>query len=372
MKLRLLRLVLPALILLVVLVMVLGWTAQSPEEPRPASLAPAAAEPAALPAEESPASPDQSEAAPAPEPIAEANPEPTAELTAEPSSTPALTATAAALPTASPSPTASSTPTTIRPAAAPLAAPPVASQSASIAASIAPSATRPKSGIPILMYHYISAPPADADVYRVGLSVTPDSFTQQMDWLKANGYETITLYHLVYALNIGWPPLPARPVIITFDDGYEDNYQNAFPILRKYGFTATFFVLTDVTDRKEPGYMTWDMLKEMYQAGMSIEVHGREHVDMAPRDHDWLIFHLQGAAETIKANLGYQPRFVAYPAGKYDQLTIDTARSVGYWGGLTTAFGVHERKSALFELERVRMAGDLTLDKFAAFMAGLQ
>lgn len=226
--------------------------------------------------------------------------------------------------------------------------------------------------IPILMYHYISVPPADADVYRVGLSITPDIFAKQMEWLKANGYQTITLYHLVYALNIGWPPLPERPVIITFDDGYEDNYKNAFPVLKTNGFTATFFILTDVTDRNQPGYMTWDMLKEMSQAGMSIEVHGREHVDMAPRDSDWLLFHLQGPAETIKANLGYQPRFVAYPAGKYDQLTIDTARGVGYWAGLTTVFGAHQEKSALFELERVRMASDWSMEQFTAFMNGLQ
>jgi peptidoglycan/xylan/chitin deacetylase (PgdA/CDA1 family) len=221
------------------------------------------------------------------------------------------------------------------------------------------------------MYHYISVPPADADVYRVGLSITPDTFSKHMEWLKANGFQTITLYQLIYALNIGWPPLPERPVIITFDDGYEDNYRNAFPVLKQNGFTATFFILTDVTDRKEPGYMTWDMLKEMQQAGMSIEVHGREHLEMAPQDHDWLLYQLQGSAETIEANLKYKPRFVSYPAGKHDQLTIDTAHEVGYWGGVTTTFGAHHYKNALFELERVRMASDWTMEQFTGFMAGL-
>jgi peptidoglycan/xylan/chitin deacetylase (PgdA/CDA1 family) len=225
--------------------------------------------------------------------------------------------------------------------------------------------------VPILMYHYVSVPPAGADAYRAGLSVSPDDFRKQMDWLKANGYQTISLYHLIYALNIGWPPLPEHPIVLTFDDGYVDNYQNAFPILKEDGFSGTFFVLTDVTDRAEPGYMTWDMLKEMSQAGMNIEVHGREHVEMDNKDHDWLIYHLQGAAQTIQANLGYQPRFVAYPSGKYDQLTIDTARSIGYWGGLTTNFGVHQQKGMTFELERVRIGGDMTMAQFTAFMSGL-
>ncbi len=220
------------------------------------------------------------------------------------------------------------------------------------------------------MYHYISVPPADADIYRQDLSVTPDHFRMQLAWLKENGYETISLYHLVYALNIGWPPLPERPIILTFDDGYVDNYENAFPALKEFGFTGTFFILTDVTDRGEPAYMTWDMLKEMSEAGMSIEVHGREHLDMSNRDHDWLVYHLRGAAETIEANLGYQPRFVSYPAGRFDDLVISTAQEVGYWGGITTISGTHHKKDDLFRIQRLRIRGDWALDTFIAIVTG--
>jgi len=220
--------------------------------------------------------------------------------------------------------------------------------------------------IPILMYHYVSTPPADADIYRKDLSVTPENFAKQMQWLKDNGYETITLYDLIYALNIGWPPLPEKPIIITFDDGYVDNYENAYPILSDLDFTGTFFVLTDVTDRSAPGYMTWDMLKEMSAAGMSIEVHGREHIEYSGRDTNWLVYHLLGPAETIEANLGYKPRFIAYTAGKYDQAVIDVAHEQGFWAGITTQNGTHHTKDNLFELQRLRVRGDWSLDTFEA------
>jgi peptidoglycan/xylan/chitin deacetylase (PgdA/CDA1 family) len=218
------------------------------------------------------------------------------------------------------------------------------------------------------MYHYISVPPADADIYRKDLSVTPDHFRAQMAWLKENGYETISLYHLVYALNIGWPPLPDKPIILTFDDGYRDNYENGFPILREFGYAGTFFILTDVTDRNDPAYMTWDMLREMSEAGMSIEVHGREHLDMAGRDHDWLVYHLLGAAQTIEANLGYQPRFVAYPAGSFDDLVISTAQELGYWAGISTINGTHQQKDDLFRIQRLRIRGDWELDTFVTIV----
>ncbi|GAB4471096.1 MAG: hypothetical protein Kow00124_07890 [Anaerolineae bacterium] len=220
------------------------------------------------------------------------------------------------------------------------------------------------------MYHYISVPPADADIYRRDLSVTPDNFRAQMQWLKDNGYQTISLYDLVYALSIGWPPLPPKPIILTFDDGYVDNYEQAFPILRELGFTGTFFILTDVTDRAQPGYMTWDMLKEMSHAGMGVEVHGREHIEYSDRDYDWLVFHLLGPQQTIEANLGYTPRFIAYPSGRYDALTIQVARQFEYWGGLTTINGALHTRENLYEMRRVRIRGDWPLSTFTAVVAG--
>lgn len=222
--------------------------------------------------------------------------------------------------------------------------------------------------VPILMYHYISVPPEDADIYRQDLSVTPVMFRRQMQWLADNGYTVISLYDLIYALNIGWPALPDKPVILTFDDGYVDNYENAFPALQKLGFVGTFFILTDVTDREQPGYMTWPMLEEMHDAGMDIEVHGREHVEMNGRDEDWLVYHLRGPAETIAANLGYQPRFLSYPAGQYDEKTIQIAQSEGYWAAVTTQQSLLQQKSNPYQLKRVRIRGDWSLDVFAAIV----
>jgi peptidoglycan/xylan/chitin deacetylase (PgdA/CDA1 family) len=223
--------------------------------------------------------------------------------------------------------------------------------------------------VPILMYHYLSVPPADADRFRLDLSVTPDHFREQLAWLKAQGYETISLYQLLSALNTGSPALPERPIILTFDDGYADNYQYAFPLLKEYGYTATFFILTDVTDRSEPGYLTWEMLREMSDAGMSIEVHGREHFDFSNRNHDWLVYHLLGPMQTIEANLGYTPRFIAYPLGSYDAQVIATAQELGYWGGITTHYGRQHSGGNPFEVQRLRVRGGWILDDFIKAMS---
>jgi len=225
--------------------------------------------------------------------------------------------------------------------------------------------------VPILMYHYISVPPADnADKYRPGLSVAPEEFRKQLQWLKDNGYHSITLTQLAYALNIGWPPLPPKPVILTFDDGYLDNYENALPILKEMGFTGTFFILTNYANRQQPGYMTWDQLREMSAAGMDIEVHGAEHLEMSGRDQAWLDANLMGPAQDIQKNLGYQPRFLSYPSGQFDDFTITVANARGYWAAVTTINGCHQRKDSLYQLERIRMANDMTLAVFAAVLTG--
>jgi peptidoglycan/xylan/chitin deacetylase (PgdA/CDA1 family) len=291
---------------------------------------------------------------------------PSATLTPSATETPIWTQTPSETPTITLTPTGTQTPTvTLTPSITPTETP-----TNTPTPLPTPDGRDREFYIPILMYHYVSVPPEGADIYRQDLSVTPEHFREQMEWLKASGYEAVSLYHLIYALNIGWPPLPDRPIILTFDDGYVDNYQNAFPILKEVGYTATFFVLTDVTDRSEPGYMTWDMLKEMSRAGMGIEVHGREHVEMIGRDRDWLLFHLLGPAQTIEANLGYQPRFVAYPSGQYDELVMTTAHELGYWGGITTVNGMHHTKENLFEIQRLRVRGEWDLAHFVAVVTG--
>jgi peptidoglycan/xylan/chitin deacetylase (PgdA/CDA1 family) len=217
--------------------------------------------------------------------------------------------------------------------------------------------------VPILMYHYVSVPPADADVYRHDLSVTPQRFRQQMGWLADNGYHTVTLYDLLYALTRG-RSLPPKSVILTFDDGYVDNYKNAFPILKRHGMVASFFVLTGPIDEGNPDYMTWDMLREMHHAGMDIELHGRDHLEMTDRSHDFLIYQMLGGAQTIEAEIGVYPRFFSYPSGLYDEQAIQVLQEVDFWGAVSVTDGVTQSSDHLYELRRIRMRGDYTLDQF--------
>ena len=222
--------------------------------------------------------------------------------------------------------------------------------------------------VPILMYHYVSTPPPDADIYRVDLSVSPDLFAAQLDRLAAEGYTTIDLYDLVSNLARG-APLPEKPVIITFDDGYRDNYENAFPLLVERGMKATFFVVTDFIDEERPAYLTWDMARAMHAAGMSVESHGRNHVSLEGKDDDYLVWQALGSLQTIQYELGGRPRFVSYPGGEYDQRTIDIFKSADYWAGVTTEQGVTHAGADPFRLARVRVRNTTTPDELVRLLA---
>jgi peptidoglycan/xylan/chitin deacetylase (PgdA/CDA1 family) len=227
-----------------------------------------------------------------------------------------------------------------------------------------PDGTFREGRVPILMYHYVSVPPDDADIYRLDLSVTPDQFEEQLAWLDDNGYTTITLYQFTEWLTDG-TELPEKPVILTFDDGYRDNYENAFPIMQKYGQVGTFFILTGVTEAGDPNYMTWAMLREMAEAGMNIEIHAHEHLDLANRDDAYLKYQVADPADILEQRLGYHPRFMAYPGGSYDENTIKALKDADYWLGLTTRFGCLHFTGGEYELPRIRVRGDYSLAFFA-------
>lgn len=221
--------------------------------------------------------------------------------------------------------------------------------------------------VPILMYHYISDPPEDADIYREDLSVSPVAFREQLQYLADNGYTSIDLYDLALAVTRR-KALPPRPVILTFDDGYRDNYTNAFPLLQEFGFTGTFFIITAFVDNQNPAYMSWPMISEMAAAGMRMESHSKSHPDLSEAERDELIWQILGSQETLAAHIGYTPRFFCYPGGRYSEKTIEMLQELDFWGAVTTAGGNHHTYEDRYEWSRMRMRYTTTLPVFAALL----
>jgi peptidoglycan/xylan/chitin deacetylase (PgdA/CDA1 family) len=215
--------------------------------------------------------------------------------------------------------------------------------------------------LPILMYHHIANAPANADAVRRDLSVSPAAFAQQLDYLVAHGYQTVSLSDLIDHLG-GRRALPANPIILTFDDGYDDNYSNAYQLLRARNLAATFFIITDYVG--EEGYLTWPQIVAMSRDGFSIEAHGRTHLDLSmlgPGDTQWQI---AGSKAALEAKLGRAVNFYCYPSGRYTAQTVAILSSNNYKAAVTTADGATQRASGLFDLARIRLRGSDTLDQF--------
>jgi len=290
---------------------------------------------------------------------------PTSTPTSTCTATPTLTPTHTPTPTATPSPTPSSTPT----ATPTLTATPTATTTPTSTATPVPLPTPdgvPRTlRVPVLMYHYISTPPKGAGAVRRDLSVPPERFEEHLCYLRDEGYESITLHDLALALQIGHP-LPEKPVIITLDDGYRDAYTNAFPLLAKYGFGATFFLITGFIDQGRPEHLTWEQVIEMDAAGMSMEAHGHTHPDLRNQSLDYLVWQILGAKEAIEARTHKTVRFFAYPAGKYDPQVIKVLHSAHYWGAVTLHAGAEHHSDSMFELKRIRVHGRYDAEGLAA------
>ncbi|MBI5653671.1 MAG: polysaccharide deacetylase family protein [Chloroflexi bacterium] len=272
---------------------------------------------------------------------------PTATNTATPTATPTQTSTPTN--TATPTPTFTPTPTRTPP----------------------PTATRDPNlrglRVPILMYHYISVPPPDADKYRLDLSVTPANFEAQMEYLAVEGFTPITVSDLAAHLLYG-APLPPKPIALTFDDGYMDNYQYAFPVLKKYKFTATFNVITDFIDGKRPGYMTWNNLEELAMEGMEIGSHTISHPDLNRKSRAFQLNEIAGSKTIIESRIGTPVQTFTYPAGNYDATTLDVLRQAGFVAALSEIQGTRQSTDNLLELRRIRIRGSYAVAEFGYWL----
>ncbi len=221
--------------------------------------------------------------------------------------------------------------------------------------------------VPILMYHYVDEEPPPAGPYAADLTVKTEDFEAQMEYLFTNDYCTISFAD-VYLAMAGLKELPPKPVVLTFDDGGEDNYKVAFPMLKKFGFTATFFVITGPADRGKEGQMTWDQLREMAAAGMSVQSHTVSHPDLRGVSRARLETEMVESRQAIAVAIGEPSYVLCYPAGAYNTKVIEAVRAAGYVMAVATDKGGGFELAGLFKLKRLRMQPFTTIAGLARML----
>jgi peptidoglycan/xylan/chitin deacetylase (PgdA/CDA1 family) len=205
--------------------------------------------------------------------------------------------------------------------------------------------------VPVLMYHRI-APASERGNDLADLVLDPRVFDAQLAAMEAHGWRTITSGQLARAV-IANDKLPARTFVITLDDGREDGYIHAFPILQKHGFVATFFVITGRVNERR--YLTWTELDEMQAAGMEIGNHTANHFDEQRFSRFQTYRQVMGAQDAIKRNLGVTAVSFAYPSGRAPANLVASVKAARLEVAYTTVGGADETAATACFWPRVRV-----------------
>lgn len=182
--------------------------------------------------------------------------------------------------------------------------------------------------VPILVYHHIKQSVPVASRAEQRLTVTVESFERQMKYLQKNGYHIITFSVLVHHLQ-EVSELPENPVIISFDDGCQDQFTYALPTLEKYHYKATFFVVTNSVG--SPGFLSWPQLQGILAKGMEIGSHSRSHPRLDKINKPGILWdQIYTSKQILENQLGAAVDEFAYPYGSYNATTASTVRLAGY------------------------------------------
>ncbi|MBF0504536.1 MAG: polysaccharide deacetylase family protein [Candidatus Omnitrophica bacterium] len=204
--------------------------------------------------------------------------------------------------------------------------------------------------VPIITYHHVGIP--SVGKYRLN-TVSVDSFKYQMSFLKRHGFEVISFDDLVEGLKKGHT-FARNTVVIQFDDGYEDNYTFAFPILKKYNLPAMVFLVSDKIGA--PGFLTWDEMREMEKDNFMAGAHTRHHVYLPEVSLAQARDEIAGSKTMIEDHLGHQINYFAYPSGGFSVDIKQIVQEAGYKAAVTTNRGKYYFNEDLYELKRIRMS----------------
>jgi peptidoglycan/xylan/chitin deacetylase (PgdA/CDA1 family) len=208
--------------------------------------------------------------------------------------------------------------------------------------------------IPILTFHALDDQP-------LVISFPPQLFQHGMDRLYAHGYRTLNLVELATYLRTG-QPLPEKSFEVTFDDGYQSVYDHAFPVLQRYGFSATVFLTTGATATRTEALrlpslngrfmLSWGEIKEMYRWGIQFGAHTLTHPDLTRLPYERVEAEISGSQQIIEDALGAPvPRF-AYPYGRYNSHSREIVRR-RFTCACSDKLGLAHKSSDPFSLERV-------------------
>jgi peptidoglycan/xylan/chitin deacetylase (PgdA/CDA1 family) len=210
--------------------------------------------------------------------------------------------------------------------------------------------------VPIAVYHSIrdTSPAEMSVVYQ--FNVPPTSFDAQLHYLHENDFHTITFAMLHEAITYG-TPLPTKPVILSFDDGWRTQYTEALPILKKYGFIATFFLYPNVIEHKN--YMTWDEVRTLRDAGMEIGSHSKSHQYMTKQTPEEQLYEVEQSKLILEEKLDVTITTFAYPFGLFDTNIQTMLKNVGYTTARGLGTGTTHNSEHLYELSSYLIRNDL-------------
>ena len=212
-------------------------------------------------------------------------------------------------------------------------------------------------GIPILMYHSI-------DNNNVFFTVKLEVFKKQMKYLKDNDYSVISLTELVRILESN-NNLPDKTIVLTFDDGFGDNYSNVFPILKKHNFPATIFLITGLINKEMNNsqniplkILNWEQIQEMHNSGLiDFQPHTVNHQELNEKE-------IIDSRKEIEERLNKKCELFAYPRGLYNNKIIDILKDNGFKASRTLKNGKVNKGDNLFELKRISVNSTTSFIQF--------
>ncbi len=214
--------------------------------------------------------------------------------------------------------------------------------------SAAPAFSVEKLNLPILVYHIVRPSyPGDSRAVRA-IALTPETFGAEMKYLRTAGYHVVHFGDLEAYFKTG-APLPPKPIILSFDDGWSDQFAYAFPILKAYGYTATFFVFTNAIGHR--GFLSWNELRQLLAAGMTIGDHTRSHPYLTGISSSTVLWNeIDGSKKLLEKQLGVSINEFAYPFGAYNTAIQTLVKKAGYASARGDYFSGEQTANRLYDL----------------------